>query len=136
MKLKNKVAIVTGAAGGIGRAHALRLARLGVDVVINDIDLGAYKKFGEIITEDSVVAEVSKIGVRCIGIEADVSDKTGVEQMVEKVLGKWGHIDILVNNAGGGVIGDAAAEQVANESFDGVGFVEGHPHIDPPSNLL
>jgi len=101
MKLKDKVAIVTGAAGGIGRAHALRLARLGADVVINDIDLEAYKKYGEKITEDSVVAEVSKIGVRCIGIEADVTDRTRVEQMVENVLSKWGHIDILVNNAGG-----------------------------------
>jgi len=54
MKLKDKVAIVTGAAGGIGRAHALRLARLGADVVINDIDLEAFKKYGEKITEDSV----------------------------------------------------------------------------------
>ena len=56
MKLKDKVAIVTGAAGGIGRAHVLRLARLGADVVINDIDLEAYKKYGEKITEDSVVS--------------------------------------------------------------------------------
>jgi len=60
MKLKDKVAIVTGAAGGIGRAHALRLARLGADVVINDIDLKAYKKYGEKITEDSVVRKYQR----------------------------------------------------------------------------
>ena len=120
MKLKDKVAIVTGAAGGIGRAHALRLARLGADVVINDIDLEAYKKYGEKITEDSVVAEVSKIGVRCIGIEADVSDKTRVEQMVENVLSKWGHIDILVNNAGGlaGEVSQSFASSVSEKDLD------------------
>jgi 3-oxoacyl-[acyl-carrier protein] reductase len=68
-KLKGKVALVTGAGGGIGRSHALRLARLGADVVISDIDLAAHKKFDEKITAPSVVEEILRLGGRCIGVE-------------------------------------------------------------------
>jgi len=101
MKLKGKVALITGAARAIGRSHALRLARLGADIVINDINLESYKEFGEKITAPTVVEEVAALGVRCIGIEADVGKKAQVEAMVRKVLDEFGHIDILINNAGG-----------------------------------
>jgi len=57
MKLRGKVALVTGAARGIGRSHALRLAQLGADVVINDINLESFKEFGEQITVPTVVEE-------------------------------------------------------------------------------
>ena len=75
MKLKGKVALITGAARAIGRSHALRLARLGADIVINDLNLESYKEFGEEITAPTVVEEVSALGVRSIGIEADVGKK-------------------------------------------------------------
>ena len=101
MKLKGKVALVTGAARAIGRSHALRLARLGADVVINDIDLESYKEFGEQITAPSVVEEVRRLGVRCMGIQTDVTQKDQVESMIKRVLDELGHIDILINNAGG-----------------------------------
>jgi len=101
MKLKGRVAIVTGAARGIGRAHALRLAHLGADVVINDIDLEAWKEFDEQLTAATVMDEVKAFGVRSIGIETDASQKDQVEKMVRKVLDEFGHIDILINNAGG-----------------------------------
>jgi 3-oxoacyl-[acyl-carrier protein] reductase len=101
MKLKGKVALVTGAARAIGRSHALRLARLGADIAINDIDLESYKEFGEKLTKASVVEEVQALGVRCIGIEADVAKKDQVKVMVKEVLNEFGHIDILINNAGG-----------------------------------
>lgn len=101
MKLKGKVALVTGAARAIGRSHALRLAGLGADVVINDIDLESYKEFGEQITAPSVVEEVRRLGARCMGIEADVTQKDQVESMIKRVVDELGHIDILVNNAGG-----------------------------------
>ncbi len=119
MKLKRKVALVTGAAGGIGRSHALRLARLGADVVVNDIDLESYKKYGEKITERSVVEEVRKIGVRCLGMEADVSRKDHVEDMFKRVLDEWGHIDILINNAGGlaGEVSQSFASFVSEEDL-------------------
>ncbi|MBN1380766.1 MAG: SDR family oxidoreductase [Deltaproteobacteria bacterium] len=102
MKLKGKVALVTGAARAIGRAHAVRLARLGADVIINDINLEAFKEFDEKITAPTVMDECRAVGVRSIGIEADVGKKDEVNAMVKQALVEFGHIDILINNAGGG----------------------------------
>ena len=100
-KLEGKVALVTGAARGLGRAYALRLADLGAHVVINDIRLDAHREFDEEIEGDSVVQEVESRGVRGLGIEADVTDRAAVESMVEQALSAFGRLDILVNNAGG-----------------------------------
>lgn len=120
MKLKGRVALVTGAARGIGRAHALRLAGLGADVIINDIDLEAFKEFREEITADTVVEEVKAVGVRSIGIEADVGKKEQVEAMTKKVLDEFGRIDILINNAGGlaGETSESFASSVSEEDLN------------------
>jgi len=119
MKLKGKTALVTGAAGGIGRAHALRLAGLGADVVINDLDLRSYRKYGEEIAADSVVEEIRQLGVRCLGIEADVCQKGQVEEMVRRVRDEFGHLDILINNAGGlaGEVSGSFASSVSQEDL-------------------
>ena len=101
MKLKGKVALVTGAARAIGRAHALRLAALGADVVLNDVNLESYKEFNEEIAAPSVVDEVKALGVRCVGVQADVTDRAQVGDMVQQALDEFGRIDILINNAGG-----------------------------------
>jgi NAD(P)-dependent dehydrogenase (short-subunit alcohol dehydrogenase family) len=101
MKLKGKVALITGAGRGIGRAHALRMASLGADVVINDIDLDSHKEFNETITASTVMEEVQALGVRCIGLPADVTQKISVNAMIKKVVESFGTIDILINNAGG-----------------------------------
>lgn len=101
VKLAGKVAIVTGAARGLGRAYALRLARLGADVVINDINLAAAKEFGEELTAESVVDEIKALGRRSFGFEADVSVPEKANELVETTLGEFGRLDILVNNAGG-----------------------------------
>ncbi len=100
-KLKGRVALVTGSARGLGRAYALRLARLGADVVINDINLEAAKEFDEELTADTVMDECRSLGVRSIGIETDVSVKQNVQQLVDQVVSELGSLDILVNNAGG-----------------------------------
>ncbi len=101
MKLKGKVVLVTGGARGLGRAYVLHLARLGADVVVNDIDLKAAQEYGEELTARTVMAEVEALGCRSLGIEADVAEKGAVEEMVERTLGEFGRLDILVNNAGG-----------------------------------
>jgi NAD(P)-dependent dehydrogenase (short-subunit alcohol dehydrogenase family) len=100
-KLEGKVALVTGAARGIGRVYALRLANLGADVVINDIDLHSYRQFDEKQPADTVVDEVKNLGQRSIGIECDVTNKQKVNVMFEQILSEFGRIDILINNAGG-----------------------------------
>jgi len=89
MKLGGKVAIVTGAGSGIGRALALRLARDGASVVVADI-----QKF------DQAAAEIAKAtGARTLGLQADTSNEKDVERMAAETVKAFGRIDILVNNA-------------------------------------
>jgi len=104
-KLDGKVAIVTGAARGLGRAYARRLAGLGAKVAVVDRDLKSYVEFAaeaEAMTADSAVAEIVASGGAAIGIEVDVRDPEAVERMVERVVSEWGRVDVLVANAGGG----------------------------------
>ena len=99
--LEGKVALVTGSGRGLGRAYALRLAKLGADVVINDVNLKAAEEFKEQLTAPTVMDEVRNLGRRSIGIQADVCKKAAVDEMFKKILDEFGRIDILINNAGG-----------------------------------
>lgn len=92
MKLKNKVAIVTGAAGGIGQAIAIRLAKEGAAVVINDINVEALTKVAE---------GIKAFNGKVIAVRANVTKSNEIKQMVNTTLNKFGEIDILVNVAGG-----------------------------------
>lgn len=100
-KLQGKVALVTGGGRGLGRAYVLRLASLGADVVVNDINLEAAKEFNEELTAPTVMDEVRAQGSRSTGIQADVTKKDEVEGMVAQIIKEYGRLDILVNNAGG-----------------------------------
>jgi len=91
MKLKGKVAIVTGAGRGIGRGIALRLAQDGADVVVNDINSETMNK---------VVKEIEALGRKAIAIVADVSNGAAVYAMVEQAVAEFGKLDIMVANAG------------------------------------
>ncbi|MHC1567796.1 MAG: SDR family NAD(P)-dependent oxidoreductase [Candidatus Syntropharchaeia archaeon] len=91
MKLKDKVAIVTGAGRGIGRAIALKLAEEGADVVVSDI---REKEASE------VVKEIEKMGRKAMVSVTDVTNGDQVREMIKKTLDEFGKIDILVNNAG------------------------------------
>ena len=101
--LTGKIALVTGAGGehGIGRAIAVRLATDGADVVVNDVVKVPYSGPSDgwkgLAT---VVEEIATLGRSSLAIEADVSDAVQVQNMVDEVIDKFGHIDILVNNAG------------------------------------
>ncbi|MEO5665882.1 MAG: SDR family NAD(P)-dependent oxidoreductase [Nocardioides sp.] len=101
--LAGRHAIVTGAGGGMGRAHALRLARLGADVVVVDRDLDAWRRWDEDVTAGSVVAEIEALGRRSIGVEADLSDQAGAEEAMARAVDAFGSIDVIVNNAGGAI---------------------------------
>ncbi|MDP3527353.1 MAG: SDR family NAD(P)-dependent oxidoreductase [Hoeflea sp.] len=91
MKLKDRTAIVTGAGGGLGRCHALLLARQGARVVVNDMNAESAER---------VAGEIRAGGGEAIGVVASVTDEAGVAAMVEQAMGAWGRIDILINNAG------------------------------------
>jgi 3-oxoacyl-[acyl-carrier protein] reductase len=101
MKLEGKVALVTGAARGIGQAHAVRLAQLGADVAVNDINLESFKEFDETIDADSIAALVASHGVKCKGFQANVCVEDEAKRMVDDVVAEFGRLDILINNAGG-----------------------------------
>lgn len=109
MKLKNKVAIVTGGARGIGKAICLQLAKEGAKIVIFDLmDELALK----------VAEEIKKEGGECLAIPVDVSSICSVEQAVEKVIDKFKRIDILVNNAG--ITKDKLILRMKEEDWDKV----------------
>lgn len=91
MNLKGKVAIVTGARRGMGRTHALILAKAGARVVVSDISLEDCQE---------VVKEIEKAGGEGLAIKCDISQKAEVDEMVRKTVDEFGKVDILVNNAG------------------------------------
>jgi glucose 1-dehydrogenase len=90
-KLQGRVALVTGASRGIGRAIAIELAREGADVALN------YAKHGE--EAAAAAAEIAGLGRRAMPVQADVGDRGQVEAMFDRVVREFGKVDILVNNA-------------------------------------
>ncbi len=100
IRFDNRVAIVTGAGGGLGRAYALELAKRGCKVVVNDLG-GARDGSGSSIgAAQAVVDEIVAGGGEAMANGASVTDAAAVEKMVAVVKERWGRIDILINNAG------------------------------------
>ncbi|CAM8664286.1 FabG Dehydrogenases with different specificities (related to short-chain alcohol dehydrogenases) [Comamonadaceae bacterium] len=95
-----RVAIVTGAGGGLGRQHALALAARGAKVVVNDLGGARDGSGGSLSAAESVVAEIRAAGGEAIANGASVTDFEAVQAMVQQAIAAWGRVDILVNNAG------------------------------------
>jgi NAD(P)-dependent dehydrogenase (short-subunit alcohol dehydrogenase family) len=105
MNLQGRIAIVTGAGGGLGRAHALLLARHGAKVVVNDLGEGA----------DTVAREIVDAGGEALAFQASVTDVARIQAMVAATIERWGRVDILVNNAG--ILRDKSFGKMSLEDF-------------------
>ena len=100
INLKDRVAIVTGAGAGLGRQHALLLARLGAKVVVNDLGSDVSGRGGSASAAQRVVDEIRALGGEAVANGASVTDFAQIQQMVADTMARWGRVDILVNNAG------------------------------------
>jgi NAD(P)-dependent dehydrogenase (short-subunit alcohol dehydrogenase family) len=100
IRFDGRVAIVTGAGGGLGRLHALALAQRGAAVVVNDLGGTLDGNGGTPTAANAVVEEIRAAGGKAIASAASVTDFAAVEAMVQAAAGEWGRVDILVNNAG------------------------------------
>ncbi|SHH67770.1 SDR family NAD(P)-dependent oxidoreductase [Massilia sp. CF038] len=109
IKFDGQVAIVTGAGGGLGREHALALAKRGAKVVVNDFSPAAAT------AAESVVQEIEAAGGTAMAWNTSVTDEAGVAAMVTATMAKWGRIDILVNNAG--ILRDKSFSKMALDDF-------------------
>jgi len=107
--LKGRVAIVTGAGGGLGRTHALALARYGAKVVVNDMSQAGV---------DAVVAEIVATGGDALPAICSVTDREAVSAMVQTAVDLWGSIDIVVNNAG--ILRDRTFAKMDLDDFEAV----------------
>lgn len=118
IEFKGKVAIVTGAGGGLGRTHALELARRGAKVVVNDLGGAVDGTGGNSAAAEAVVKEITDAGGEAIANGASVSDDAGVDHLVKQTMDKWGRVDILVANAG--ILRDKSFAKMEMRDFDAV----------------
>ena len=116
IRFDNRVAIVTGAGGGLGRQHALELARRGAKVVVNDLGGSVDGSGGSSDAANKVVEEIKALGGEAIADGASVTDDAGVANMVKTTMDKWGRVDILVANAG--ILRDKSFTKMEIPDFD------------------
>ncbi len=114
-EFEGKVVIVTGAGGGLGKAHALEFARRGAKVVVNDLG-GRVDGTGEGEAADKVVDEINAAGGTAIANKASVSDREGAQSIVNDTVDAFGTVDIVVNNAG--ILRDKSFKNMTLDEWD------------------
>lgn len=114
-EFEGKVAVITGAGGGLGKAHALEFARRGAKVVVNDLG-GSVDGSGESDAADQVVAEIKAAGGEAIANKASVSDREGAASIISDAVEAFGTVDILVNNAG--ILRDKSFKKMTLDEWD------------------
>jgi NAD(P)-dependent dehydrogenase (short-subunit alcohol dehydrogenase family) len=115
IRFDGRVAVVTGAGAGLGRAHALGLAKLGAKVVVNDMGAKTDGTGGSATPAESVVEEIRKAGGEAIADGSDVSNFEQVKEMVARAAIKWGSVDLMVANAG--ILRDKSFGKMEPEDF-------------------
>ena len=118
IKFDDKVVIVTGAGGGLGKSHALEFARRGAKVVVNDLGGSVDGSGGASDAANAVVEVIKAEGGEAVANGASVADQSGVQNMIDEVMSKWGRIDVLVNNAG--ILRDKSFHKISLEEFNAV----------------
>jgi len=115
MRFDEKVVIVTGAGGGLGKEHAIEFAKRGAKVVVNDLG-GSVDGGGASDSANEVVELIKSEGGEAIANGASVTDLDAVKGMVDETINKWGRIDVLVNNAG--ILRDKSFHKMSIEDFN------------------
>tara|TARA_B100000676_G_C17962539_1_gene778456 strand:+ start:235 stop:1107 length:873 start_codon:yes stop_codon:yes gene_type:complete len=115
MSVEGKVAIVTGAGNGLGRQHALLLAKHGAKIVVNDLG-GSVDGSGAGDAADAVVEEIRASGGQAAANKASVSDREGAKSIVETAVSEFGTVDIVVNNAG--ILRDKSFKKMTLDEWD------------------
>ena len=115
IRFDEKVVIVTGAGGGLGKEHAIEFAKRGAKVVVNDLG-GSVDGSGASDSANAVVEHIRSNGGEAIANGASVTDLDAVKEMVDETVKKWGRIDVLVNNAG--ILRDKSFHKVSLDDFN------------------
>ncbi len=114
-EFEGKVAVITGAGGGIGRCHAIEFAKRGAKVVVNDLG-GSVDGTGASDAADQVVDELKAMGAEAIANKASVADRDGAKSIIDDAVNAFGRVDILVNNAG--ILRDKTFKKMSLDEFD------------------
>jgi len=118
VRLDGRVALVTGAGGGLGRRHALTLAGLGAKVVVNDVGGTVHGENGDAAPADRVVSEIEALGGEAVAHHESIAEPAGAQSLVALAVERFGRVDALVNNAG--ILRDKTFAKVSLEDFEAV----------------